>query len=177
MHIILLALGSNLGDRAENLAQARKLLSTTLTIQAVSPIYETEPWGVVDQPYFLNQALLAKTNLAPEALLALVKTTEAALGRDFTAPRYGPRIIDIDILGYDDLRLSAPHLYIPHHRLHERAFVLVPLNDIAPDWVHPGLNLTVAQMLELVDTAGVEMWQPLKASNLPPHMILDAYRL
>lgn len=168
MHIILLALGSNLGDRAENMAQARRLLSAAITIRAVSPIYETEPWGVTEQPYFLNQTLLAETELTPEALLSLAKTTEAALGRDFSAPRYGPRVIDIDILGYDDLRHNAPHLCIPHHRMHERAFVLVPLNDIAPDWVHPGLNLTVSEMLSLVDATGVEKWRDDEKSNPAP---------
>jgi len=159
MPMILLALGSNLGNRAENLARARVLLARTLTLHAISPIYETEPWGVIDQPDFLNQALLVETELAPEALLTLVKDIEAGLGRDFSGERYGPRPIDIDILAYDKLTLDAPSLTIPHQRLPERAFVLIPLNDIAPDWVHPGLNLTVAQMLAQVDGSGVEHWE------------------
>lgn len=159
MTIILLALGSNLGDRSANLAQARALLTRTITLHAISPIYETEPWGVVDQPDFLNQALLAETDLTPESLLALVKSIEAAMGRDFSEVRYGPRPIDIDIIGYDRLLLDSPRLTIPHQRLQERAFVLVPLNDIAPDWVHPGLGLTLAQMLAQVDDSGVRLYQ------------------
>lgn len=159
MSIILLALGSNLGDRAENLARARTLLARSITLHAVSPIYETEPWGVTDQPCFLNQTLLAETDLTPDGLLAFAKEIEAALGRDFSAVRYGPRPIDIDILAYDKLMLNTPRLTIPHQRLHERAFVLVPLNDIAPDWLHPRLNQTVAQMLAQVDGSGVEHWE------------------
>ncbi len=158
MAIILLALGSNLGDRSENLDRARALLAQTIVIHSISPIYETEPWGVVDQPDFLNQALLAETTISPEALLALVKRIEAAMGRDFSERRYGPRPIDIDILGYDDLTLRSPRLTIPHQRLHERAFVLIPLNDIAPHWVHPGLGLTVTDMLAEVDASGVAPW-------------------
>jgi len=164
MAIILLALGSNLGDRAENLARARSLLAQSLTLLARSPIYETEPWGVTDQPDFLNQTLQAECDLAPEALLALVKAIEARMGRDFAAVRYGPRVIDIDILAYDDLLYDSPRLTIPHQRLPERAFVLTPLNDIAPDWVHPSSGLTVAQMLEQVDASGVTPWIPAEPS-------------
>ena len=159
MAIILLALGSNQGDRTANLARARALLAQTITLLAISSIYETEPWGVVDQPDFLNQTLLAKTDLTPRSLLTLIKRIEAAMGRDFSEERYGPRTIDIDILGYDDLILRSPGLTIPHRRLHERAFVLVPLNDIAPDWVHPLLGLTVTQMLAQVDTSGLRWYQ------------------
>ncbi len=155
---ILLALGGNLGRRCENLARARALLAQSLTIHAVSPLYETEPWGVIDQPDFLNQALLAETDLTPAALLTLVKRIEMEMGRDFSTIRYGPRPIDIDILGYDDLILRSPGLTIPHPRLPERAFVLAPLNDIAPDWVHPVLGLTVEEMLAQVDVSGVERW-------------------
>ena len=171
MATILLALGSNLGDRAENLARARGLLADSLTLLDSSPIYETEPWGVTDQPDFLNQALLAECDLTPEALLALVKEIEARMGRDFAAVRYGQRVIDIDILAYDDLLVDSPRLTIPHQRLAERAFVLMPLNDIAPDWEHPGLHLTVAQMLAQVDASGVERWQEDARSQTPSNPI------
>ena len=153
MSTILLALGSNLGDRMKNLARARTLLDQTITLRAVSRIYETEPWGVIEQPRFLNQTLLAETELSPNDLLTLVKRIEMEMGRDFSTVRYGPRIIDIDILGYDDLIFHSSRLTIPHKRLHERAFVLIPLNEIAPDWVHPGLGLTVTQMLMQLDVA------------------------
>lgn len=158
MATIFLALGSNLGERSAHLAQARAHLARSLTLQAASPIYETEPWGVTDQPRFLNQVVQAETDLTPKALLALVKQIEADMGRDFSTVRYGPRVIDIDILGYDDLVWQSPRLTIPHARLHERAFVLAPLHDIAPDWVHPGLGLTVTAMLAQVSVAGVVPW-------------------
>ncbi len=160
MATTLLALGSNLGDRAENLARARALLAQTITLLAVSPIYEAAPWGVVDQPHFLNQVVMAETELAPDALLALAKSIEARMGRDFSAIRYGPRVIDIDIIGYDSLIQSNASLTIPHQRLPERAFVLVPLSDIAADWVHPHLGLTVTQMLARVDATSVKPYPP-----------------
>ncbi len=152
---ILLALGTNLGDRVANLARARDLLAQTIDILAISPIYETEPWGVQDQPMFLNQAIHGVTDLDPEALLERAKAIERAMGRVFNGMRYGPRIIDIDILAYDDLIFRSPRLTIPHARLPERAFVLVPLADIAPHWRHPVTGLTVNEMLAQVDTSGV----------------------
>ncbi len=172
MATIILALGSNLGDRSENLARARALLSQTLTITAASPIYETAPWGVIEQPDFLNQALVAETDMPPDALLTLAKDIEARMGRDFGTIRYGPRVIDIDIIGYGDIILTSALLTIPHSRLPERAFVLVPLNDIAPEWVHPGLGQTVAEMLAQVDASGVIRWAPA-ISQLPSHTSPD----
>ena len=160
MATILLALGSNLGDRAANLARARALLAQTITLLAVSPIYETAPWGITDQPYFLNQALMADTELPPSDLLQLIKKIEAHMGRDFSTERYGPRIIDIDIIAYDNISLHNPNLTIPHPRLPERAFVLMPLKDIVPAWLHPDLHLTTTEMLGRIDTTGVELWQP-----------------
>jgi len=158
MTTILLALGSNLGDRLYHLAQAHILLTQSVCIRALSPIYETEPWGIAEQARFLNQALMAETSLTPEALLAFVKKIEIVMGRDFSVIRNGPRVIDIDILGYDDRLYYSHHLEIPHPRLPERAFVLAPLNDIAPHWTHPRLGLTVSEMLERVDVSGVERY-------------------
>ena len=156
---ILLALGSNLGDRLYYLAQAHILLTQSVCIRALSPIYETEPWGVVEQPRFLNQTLMADTSLPPEELLAFVKKIEAVMGRDFSMICNGPRVIDIDILGYGDILYQSQRLEIPHPRLHQRAFVLMPLNDIAPNWIHPRLGLTVSEMLVQVDASGVERYR------------------
>ena len=164
---IFLALGSNLGDRADHLAQARSHLTQFLHHLEASPIYETEPWGVLDQPPFLNQVLRAHTTLMPEALLDRVKAIERAMGRDFHQVRYGPRIIDIDILAYHRLIFRSSRLAIPHLRLAERAFVLVPFHDLAPHWRHPQLDLTVAQMLDQVDTSGVHPWPMPYPSHSP----------
>jgi 2-amino-4-hydroxy-6-hydroxymethyldihydropteridine diphosphokinase len=115
----------------------RTALATSVRLLQASPIYETEPWGFLDQPAFLNQALQAETDLPPLDLLTYLKDLEAQLGR-MPNFRYGPRLIDIDILLYDDLVLSLPGLEIPHPRLAERAFILVPLVDLAPDLRYPG---------------------------------------
>ncbi len=155
MFTVFLALGTNLGDRSANLQRARELLSQTVLIEACSTIYETEPWGVLDQPMFLNQVLKVRTHFAPEALLDVAKQIERNMGRIFGEVRYGPRIIDIDILAYDQLVFHSPRLSIPHARLHERAFVLVPLADLAPEWVHPENGMSVLQMLAQVDASGV----------------------
>ncbi len=153
--ICYIGLGVNLGDRAANLANARSALSPAVRILRSSSIYETEPWGFRDQPAFLNQALEAETGLAPLDLLAYLKQIEAALGRQPTF-RYGPRLIDMDILLYGDLIVSLPGLEIPHPRLAERAFVLAPLAELAPDLRPPQSGKTIAEMLREVDTAGVK---------------------
>jgi 2-amino-4-hydroxy-6-hydroxymethyldihydropteridine diphosphokinase len=126
---------------------------------AQSPIYETSPWGYTDQPDFLNQVVQAETDLPPEQLLPHLKSIEVALGR---APnfRYGPRLIDLDILFYDDLVLQTPDLIIPHPRLTKRAFVLMPLADLAPDLRHPVLGQTVRQLLAGVDPQGIRRYNP-----------------
>ena len=143
--VIYLALGSNLGDRADNLRRALKALRSQLVVEAVSPCYETEPVYVLDQPRFYNLACRASTPLTPLDLLHSLKDLETTLGRE-PGPRFGPRMIDLDLLFYGDLIFESPELTIPHPRLHERPFVLVPLGDLAPDLVHPSLKLTITEL-------------------------------
>ena len=153
-----IALGSNLRDRAAHLAAARTALTRRMVLCRISRIYETPPWGYADQPAFLNQVVEAETDLSPEALLAYLKSLEAALGRRPTF-RYGPRVIDLDILFYEDLVLETPRLTIPHPRLHERAFVLVPLAEIAPRLRHPLLGLAVSELAAGIEGDGVVEWK------------------
>ena len=154
-HIVYLALGSNLGDRLANLKQAIAALTPQINVKAKSQVYETPPWGFEDQPKFLNQVVKAKTYLEPEQLLKHLKRLELALGRKESVPN-GPRLIDMDILFYDDLVLNTPALVIPHPRLHERGFVLLPLMDIAPDLVHPVSKQSVREMAALSSVEGIE---------------------
>lgn len=156
-HTVWLALGSNLGDRLANLGAAVAALAPEARLLRASPVYETPPWGYTDQPAFLNQVVQVETGLPPAGLLKKLKRIEAGLGRRATF-RNGPRLIDLDILFYDDLILEAPGLVIPHPHLAERAFVLVPLADLAPDWPHPVLKKSVRTLLEAVDTRGIRRY-------------------
>ena len=153
-HIVYLALGTNLGNRLVNLNTAISSLTPQMKVKKKSPVYETPPWGFADQPAFLNQVIQVETYEGPERLLKHLKRLETALGR---VPNFqnGPRLIDIDILFYDDLVLDTASLVIPHPRLHERAFVLVPLADIAPALVHPVLHKPVHELLRAVATEGI----------------------
>lgn len=153
-HDIYLALGTNLGDRFTNLRKALRSLHPDVRPVAISRVYETPPWGFTGQPAFLNMAIQARTMLEPEALLEKLKRLEVELGREQTF-RWGPRLIDLDILFYDDLVLDTPPLVIPHPRLHERGFVLVPLMDIAADLAHPLLGKTIRQLLAKIDATGI----------------------
>jgi 2-amino-4-hydroxy-6-hydroxymethyldihydropteridine diphosphokinase len=145
-HTVYLALGTNLGRRRANLQQVLALLPPQVTVAAVSRLYETAPAYVLDQPPFLNMALKGQTALAPPQLLAYLKQLEEKMGRTRTR-RYGPRLLDLDIIFYDELILELPELQIPHPRLSERGFVLRPLADIAASLVHPGLQQTVAELV------------------------------
>jgi 2-amino-4-hydroxy-6-hydroxymethyldihydropteridine diphosphokinase len=154
-HTVYLALGSNLGDRAENLKEAVASLSPQMVVKAKSHVYETPPWGYEDQPKFLNQVVKVQTYLEPEPLLKHIKRLEIALGRKASF-RNGPRLIDIDILFYDDRVVNTPILTIPHPRLHERGFVLLPLLDIAPDLVHPLTRKSVREMVAVCNLGGIQ---------------------
>jgi 2-amino-4-hydroxy-6-hydroxymethyldihydropteridine diphosphokinase len=154
-HIVYLALGTNLGDRLANLKQAIASLTPQLEVRLKSQVYETPPWGFEDQPKFLNQVIKANTYLDPEPLLKHLKRLEVALGRKESFPN-GPRLIDIDILFYDDLVVDKPSIVIPHPRLQERGFVLLPLMEIAPNLVHPVSKKTVREMAELCSMEGIE---------------------
>jgi 2-amino-4-hydroxy-6-hydroxymethyldihydropteridine diphosphokinase len=142
---VYLAFGSNLGDRVANIRRAVEMLAPEVRVLAVSPLYETAPAYVADQPRFVNGALRADTELSPPDLLRHLKTIEREVGRA-PAARYGPRLIDLDILFYGDRRVVLPELEIPHPRLAERLFVLRPLKDIAPDLVHLALGRTIAAL-------------------------------
>lgn len=155
MSLIYLSLGSNLNDRYANLRRALDELQRYVRITAVSPVFATQPWGDTDQPPFLNICAAAQTDLAPHELLSRLKTIESDMGRE-PSRRWGPRLIDIDILFYDKLILKEERLTIPHPRIAERAFVLAPLAVLIPDFRHPETNQSIQEMVEKVDLSGVE---------------------
>lgn len=153
--IIYLGLGTNLGDRPANLLAATAALLPRVRVLRLSTVYETEPWGYHDQPAFLNQVIEAETELRPLELLAYLKQIEVSLGRQ-PSFQYGPRQIDLDILFYGDQLVELPGLTIPHPHLAERAFVLVPLAELAPTLRHPSSGRTVLEMANVVDSSGVK---------------------
>ncbi|MHB8776432.1 MAG: 2-amino-4-hydroxy-6-hydroxymethyldihydropteridine diphosphokinase [Anaerolineales bacterium] len=156
--MVYLALGSNMGDRLANLQDAVSHLAPQMNVKKKSPVYETPPWGFKDQAAFLNQVVMAETHLEPEKLLGHLKRLETTLGR-VESFRNGPRSIDIDILFFDDVILDSLPLMIPHPRLHQRAFVLLPLNDIAPDLIHPLLDKPVSELLLDVDPININLYE------------------
>lgn len=157
MEKVFIALGSNLGDRAVNCRKAVNLLSSTGEVKVVkeSRLYETEPWGVLEQDTFINAVIEVATDLSPRELLGLLKSVELRMGRKETV-RWGPRIIDLDILFYGDHIINEAGLKVPHPGVHERAFVLVPLSEIAPGFIHPVSKRSVAELAAGVDASGVK---------------------
>ncbi len=160
-HAVYLGLGSNLGDCAANLSLASEKIKHLGRIVKKSSIYETEPWGFKEQPAFLNQVLQIRTTLEAGELLTNIKIIEKDMGRIKTI-KNGPRIIDIDILFFDDLILKTDLLTIPHQHILHRAFVLVPLNEIAPKFIHPLENKTIHELLEGVNCKSVWLWKERK---------------
>ena len=146
MAIIYIGIGSNLGDKEGNCKTAIERLSENgITVKKISSLYCTKPWGVEDQPDFVNMAVKAETNVNPSELLTILKTIEKEMGRQ-DGVHWGPRLIDLDLLFYDDLVISCDELAIPHPLLHEREFVLLPLAEIAAEFVHPVLKATIRQL-------------------------------
>ncbi len=165
--IVLLGLGANLGDREQALRRAIALLTERKAIYAptLSSVYETEPVGYTDQPPFLNMVVAAGTLLLPEKLLAVCREVERALGRTERA-KWHEREIDIDILLYHNRIFTKEHFSVPHPRMHERRFVLVPAAEIVPDLVHPVFRKTMAELIEQCsDSSGVQKVGPLAAEQ------------
>jgi len=157
----LIALGGNVGDVRTTFDRALAMLcgSADVRLTARSSDYLTPPWGVEDQPPFVNCCVSVETSLTPHALLVRAQETERTFGRDRARERrWGPRPLDIDLIAYDDVTLDAPDLTLPHPRLFERAFVLMPLSDIAPDRVIAGVR--VKDALARIDATGIERLLP-----------------
>ncbi len=150
---VFISIGSNLGDSLLNCKMAARLLQERVRVKSSSSFYDTLPWGVTDQPKFVNLAIEIETELKPLELLTFLKSIESRMGRleSEEDPRWGPRVIDLDIIFYGDQILDCVELTIPHPLMSDRAFVLVPLSEIIPGFVHPVLKKSVAELLALLD--------------------------
>jgi len=160
-HRAFLGIGSNLGDRAANCREALARLEKVehTSVMCVSGFYETEPVGFKEQERFINAAVELATDLDPLALLDRLLEVEQTMGRVRTV-KWGPRLIDLDLLLYDDLTMKHPRLTLPHEFLHERVFVLLPLAEIAPDLVHPVRGMSIRALLESLPDAGTGSVRP-----------------
>jgi 2-amino-4-hydroxy-6-hydroxymethyldihydropteridine diphosphokinase len=158
MEQVFIGFGSNQGDSESICRQALEMLGRRpdITIRRVSSLYRTEPVGMTEQGWFLNGAALCETELDPERVLDVTQSIENRLGR-VRLERWGPRTLDLDILFFGDLQIDLPELTVPHPRLHERRFVLIPLVEIAPSWIHPAMGLTMLDLLERLDASGQEV--------------------
>lgn len=157
---VFIGLGSNLGDRLDNLERGLRILGERLELVSGSYVYETEPWGVTNQPAFLNCVVEGTTVDSPEGLLEILKETEGLMGREATY-KWGPRVFDADLLFYGRRIVNLPDLKVPHPRMPQRAFVLAPMAEIAPDFVHPILGMKVEKLAELVvGKEGVRRFSP-----------------
>ena len=165
---VAIALGGNLGDSQRILSEAIAVIDQTLSIDVIarSPFYRTAPVGP-PQPDYINACITAQTSLSPVALLHRLLSIENQFGR-VRQERWGARSLDLDLLFYGNRQIDISGLTVPHPRLHERSFVLVPLTDIAPDWQHPILRQTTAQLLSKLSTAGVEQLSRRSPSKIAP---------
>ncbi len=156
---VYIGVGSNVGDKAENCRKGVAAIDGTegCAVEAESPLYETEPVYLESQDWFLNGVIRIRTDLEPEALFTRLKEIEHSMGRRPGGPRFGPRVLDLDILFYEDRVLNEGMLKIPHPALQERRFVLEPLCDIAPGLVHPVLGQTIESLLSDLEDGGKEV--------------------
>jgi 2-amino-4-hydroxy-6-hydroxymethyldihydropteridine diphosphokinase len=161
MNTAILLIGGNLGDRTSNLSKAVQLIAQKAgPVTKISALYQTAPWGAVDQPDYLNQALMIETSLDALTLLHTLLDIEREIGR-IRQEKYGARVIDIDLIFYNQDIISLPDLKVPHPRLHLRNFVLIPLEEIIPDFQHPVLKTTIGQLAaESPDTLPVTRVDP-----------------
>jgi 2-amino-4-hydroxy-6-hydroxymethyldihydropteridine diphosphokinase len=152
MKIVFLGIGTNLGSREDNLEQAVAQIEKYIgQVRKSSSVYETDPWGFHSDEAFLNMVIEVETELRPQELIAKVLKIESSLGRVRNEQQYSPRVIDIDILLYNNLVIDELNLKIPHPRLHERKFVLIPLCEIAPEMIQPVLGKTFGELLEICE--------------------------
>lgn len=167
MELVFLGLGSNLGSREENLRNAEiKIEEKIGKITGASSIYETEPWGFQSEDSFLNKVLKVETKLSPSGLLGRILMIESLLGRIRGKERYSSRLIDIDILLYNDLIVNEESLKIPHPLFQERKFVLVPICELVPEMIHPVFKKTFAELLELCkDKSAVKKIKPQSSQS------------
>jgi 2-amino-4-hydroxy-6-hydroxymethyldihydropteridine diphosphokinase len=161
MKIVFLGIGTNLGDREINLEAAVARINEFIgPVLNSSSVYETEPWGFNSKDEFLNMAVKVETELTPSGLLGRILMIESLMGRVRNQEQYSSRLIDIDILFYDEMIVDEESLKIPHQLLHKRKFVLAPMCEIAPELTHPVLKKTIAELLELCeDTSNVKRYK------------------